>query len=240
MRIVLTRNPTQAGALEDGLRKAGLQVDFLPLTQQHLPADLSELETTVQRLERGDFAWLLLTSGNTVRALLSCGWSGSAPDQTRIGVVGPGTARVLKERTALRPSWMPHDHSAAGILAELPTPASGTPLMLPQSAQARSQLASGLRAQGWSVTRVTAYETVQSDSSAFEFLERKLNADDAVLVTSSSAAEVWATLQVPKVTVLAIGRPTADTLRQLGHPADAVLSEPTAAGALKSLADLDA
>ncbi|RJN31764.1 uroporphyrinogen-III synthase [Nesterenkonia natronophila] len=234
MRIVLTRRAAQSGELEEGLRRAGHTAAHMPLTQQVLPADTTELSRTVHELTRGEFDWLVLTSPNTVRALASCGWDGTVPVRTRVAVVGPGTARVLNEVSDARNPWMPKQHSAAGILAELPAPEPEGQLLLPQSAQARPQLYEGLEQRGWNITQVTAYFT-----TALPHPLVNLSPGDAVLVTSSSAAEVWATLETPDVNILAIGEPTARTLRQLGRPADAVLPEPTAEGALKALAELD-
>ncbi|WP_191089743.1 uroporphyrinogen-III synthase [Nesterenkonia ebinurensis] len=246
----MTRHPAQTGALEDRLRDAGFDVAFLPLTQQVLPEDLSELTTTIQRLERGDFHWLLLTSGNTVRALRDCGWDGTVPERTQVGVVGSGTARVLNELSEAHHPWMPQDHSAAGVLAELPTPAEGSRLLLLQSAKARPELAEGLTTDGWSVTRVTAYDTVPLDPAAPETLQpihitggdsgdlltpRDLAEGDIVLITSSSAARVWAQLSAPPVTTLAMGQPTAEALTSLGRLPDSVLPEPTAVGVLRAL-----
>ncbi|WP_022871815.1 uroporphyrinogen-III synthase [Nesterenkonia alba] len=231
MRIILTRSASQAGGLEEGLREAGFELAHLPLTRQVLPQETTEITAALSALGSGAFSWILLTSGNTVRFLRQAGWDSTVPPQTHIGVVGPGTARVLAEVTGLRPTWMPQDHSAAGILAELPAPAAGQRLLLPQSARAEPTLAHRLRQQGWEVTRVSVYDTVDlahPDTSL-------LRAGDVVLITSSSAAEVWARLQPPEVTVLAIGEPTADTLSRRGHPATAVLPEPTAAGVLAAL-----
>ena len=183
-----------------------------------------------------------------------CGWQGRLPDATRLAVVGPGTARVLKEHTGLRPHWMAQDHSAAGILAELEGPAAGERMLLPQSAQARSELAAGLRARGWEVTHVAAYRSVARDFSTpqpaalhplhadaaheADLLEpADLHAEDVVLVTSSTAAEAYAQLPgpatpipAPQPVLLAIGRPTAETLTAQGFTGAMVLPEPTAAG----------
>lgn len=230
-KILLTRNPEQSGALESGLRDAGYAVDHLPLTQQVLPQDMGQLRAALDQLAAGEFSWLLLTSGNTVRSLIEAGWDGSVPQTTQIGVVGPGTARVLEELTGLTQVWMPAEHSAAGILAELPAPETSDRLLLPQSAQARSQLAQGLAERGWEITWVTAYATVALPHPETDQLSR----GDTVLITSSSAAEVWAQLDTPEITVLAIGEPTALTLNQRGRPADAVLVEPTAAGVVDVL-----
>ncbi|GAA1136424.1 uroporphyrinogen-III synthase [Nesterenkonia lutea] len=162
MRIALTRDPAQAGPLEAGLRAAGLQVQFLPLTEQRLPEDTSALKTALAQLSRGEFAWLLLASGNAVRALCRVGWDGTVPEGVRVGVVGPGTARVLADLTSVTDPWMPAgEKSAAGVLAEMPAAASGAEasLLLPQSRQARSELRRGLETGGWQVTQIGAYET---------------------------------------------------------------------------------
>uniref|UniRef100_UPI0023F8BCA8 uroporphyrinogen-III synthase n=1 Tax=Micrococcus terreus TaxID=574650 RepID=UPI0023F8BCA8 len=63
-RIVLTRQPVQAGRLEQDLRDAGCTVRFLPLTDFELPADLTQLRRALERLGAGEYAWLLLTSPN--------------------------------------------------------------------------------------------------------------------------------------------------------------------------------
>ncbi|GAB3847807.1 uroporphyrinogen-III synthase [Nesterenkonia populi] len=211
------------------MAEAGLDAAHLPLTQQVLPADPGPLTTAVGRLGAGEFDWLILTSSNTVRFLLQAGWDGVVPARTRVGVIGPGTAATLAELTGITDPWMPQDHSAVGILDELDA-APGT-LLLPQSAQARPQLAEGLRNQGWDVTQVPAYDTVPVEGE----LPIRPGPDDVVLLTASSAAQEWVRRGLTARTVLAIGEPTAHTLRDLGAPADAVLPEPTAAGVLAAL-----
>lgn len=229
-RILLTRRPSQAGSLEGGLREAGYEVGFLPLTEQRLPEDLSELSAAITRLERGDFTVLTLTSGNTVRSLLTAGWSGTLPEETDTAVTGPGTARVLQELTEIADPWMPtREASAEGILAEIPHPPEpDMRLLLPQSAQARPRLAEGLHELGWQVTAVTAYETVPLPALPVGI---EPTDEDVLLITSSSAAEAYAGLGLsvrPKL--LAFGRPTAETMETLGLSCAGVLPDITAAG----------
>ncbi|GAA1172922.1 uroporphyrinogen-III synthase [Nesterenkonia xinjiangensis] len=249
MRIVLTRWPHQAGRLEEGLRAAGIDVGFLPLTEQRLPADLTVLRAAVTDLAEGRFQWLLLTSATTVWALQEAGWDGDVPEGTRIGVTGPGTAQALP--SAAPQAWMPHrEASAAGILAELPAPRPGEQVLLPQSAQARPQLVNGLRSAGWEVTQVTAYETVDrvregtlppsgaDDRCAGVVGPAELAGAEAVLITSSTAARAWARLTLPGESdtpaLLAIGRPTAQTLDELQLSAR-MLEDVSAAAVLRAL-----
>ena len=182
----MTRQPAQAGDVEAGLRAAGWTVQFLPLTDFELPADLAGLRSAVDRLRAGGYAWLIITSPNTVRSLTRAGWDGSVPEGTQVAVTGPGTARVLAEAGCPVAPWMPDgDASAAGIIAGFPAgpgfpdePAEspgvaasvagaavsveGAParVFLPQSALATDEVAEALRSRGWDVERVEAYRTV--------------------------------------------------------------------------------
>ncbi len=276
-RIVLTRHPGQAGAMEPELRAAGFRVEFMPLTEQRLPRDTAPLHSEISRLASGDYDWLILTSANTVRALHRLGWSGEGAAHTAIAVTGPGTARVLQEYTGVDTAWIPSDRSAAGIVAELPGPAAdagadrltggspanagtgpGSRVLLPQSSAARSELADGLTARGFTVKKIVAYDTVplhhDTDSGAEPSTEPPLNpeapgpsapvvtpaglrAADVVLVTSTTSA--YALLNELKRGVpcglVAIGLPTARTLRELGAPADAVASDPSAAAVIAAV-----
>ena len=309
-RIVLTRHPDQGGALEAGLRAAGFDVTFMPLTEQRLPEDTVPLRQEISRLAFGHYDWLILTSANTVRALHELGWSGECTARTSIAVTGPGTARVLRAYTGIRSPWIPSDRSAAGIVAELPEPGkgagasssggdhpagssgsghdasghdasghgrhhegAGADVLLPQSSAARSELAEGLTARGFVVHRVIAYDTVPLSSSPEGAGGQRLTpegvaqghgfgghtvlgpgelrAEDVVLVTSSTAAQALCQGLLGQdelshgrgshgrggraVRLIAIGQPTARTLDELGEPAHAVASDPTAAGIIAAV-----
>ncbi|REE03527.1 uroporphyrinogen-III synthase [Citricoccus muralis] len=167
--VILTRQPAQAGAVEAGLAEAGYRITFLPLTDFALPEDLAGLRGIVRQVARAGQgadpipAWLVLTSPNTVRALVRAGWDGRVAAGLRVAVTGTGTARVLAEAGCTEIPWMPEgDASAAGILAQFPPPGD-TPrrvLLLPQSALASDEVAEGLTERGWEVHHVQAYRTV--------------------------------------------------------------------------------
>ncbi|MDO5492606.1 MAG: uroporphyrinogen-III synthase [Nesterenkonia sp.] len=254
-RIVVTRDGAAAGRLEAQLLDAGHQVAHMPLTEQRVLDDDAELRRGLVALREGRYEVLLLTSANTVRALCRAGWDGAADPTTRVVVTGAGTALALEDLTGLTETWSPKaEASAAGILRELPPPRTSARALLPQSLQARSDLASGLTDQGWSVDHVPAYRTVArcgpeaarlspdrrlipDDGAALR--PEDLRAEDVVLITSSTAAEVWAGIGDARLRphrVLAIGAPTAATLEALGEAADAVLPNPTAHGVREALA----
>ncbi|WP_218220552.1 uroporphyrinogen-III synthase [Nesterenkonia sp. Act20] len=226
MRIALTRDPAQTGPLEAGLRAAGLQVEFLPLTEQRLPTDTSELRSALAALGRGEFPWLMLTSGNTVRALRKVGWDGTLPEQVRAGVVGPGTARVLADLSSITDPWMPEaEKSAAGIIDGMPATSqdSGSTLLLPQSGQARSTLREGLEALGWEVASVTAYETESL------VVDRRITAGDSTrrLLPPPNPGEL-----------LDLDQLAADLRRHRLSHVDAVVLLVTSSSSADALADL--
>ncbi len=155
MRVLLTRQPAQAGDLEAGLAGAEvagrrLRVGFLPLTDFALPDDDGPLRALLADWAGadGDAAgpvrsdgsrWLVLTSANTVRALRAVGWDGHVPAGARIAATGPGTARVLTEAGCDAAPWLPpEDRSAEGLIAGLAAlHPRGARAWLPQSDRAR-------------------------------------------------------------------------------------------------------
>lgn len=255
-RIVLTRQPVQAGRLEQDLREAGCTVGFLPLTDFELPADFTELRGALERLNAGDYAWLLLTSPNSARALARVGWDGTLPSGTQVAVTGPGTARVLAQVGCLVTPWMPDgDQSAAGIAAEFPAGPGGQggQVLLPQSQLASDEVPTGLRSLGWSVDRVEAYRTVPYPADA----ERRLlsgtdpllagdedvvgleDVEGAVVVLTSPSAVREVTRQAQRslhgVRWVAIGQPTRQAAEQAGLQLLGTARTPDARGILDVL-----
>ena len=263
-RVVLTRQPAQAGDVEAGLRAAGYAVRFLPLTDFELPADLEPLRAAVRRLRAGEYAWLMATSPNTVRALARAGWDGSLPADVRVAVTGPGTARVLAAAGCPVPPWMPEgDASAAGIAAAFPAVATGaggvpgrpgrTRVLLPQSALATDEVAAALAGRGWAVDRVEAYRTVPYPAAPGRRLLpddpgtdgtvltlRELEGAVVVLTSPSAVRELtrrWAVegAEVPGARFVAIGQPTRRAAQRAGLGLAGTAPSPDAAGLLAVL-----
>src|SRR5699024_4009318 len=152
--------PAQAGHIEAGLEQLGYHIDFLPLTDFQLPPHTGTLDAMVEGLHNGIWQRVLMTSPNTIRALIARGLGSSLPETgNAITVIGAGSARVLYDYGAQHSPWMPQDDaSAAGILNQFP-PGPGT-IALPQGAAAGSAMRTGLSQLGWCVTHTVAYQTV--------------------------------------------------------------------------------
>ncbi len=247
MRIILTRQPAQAGHIEAGLERLGYQIGFLPLTDFQLPTDLHPLDDLVKGLHQGRWQRLLITSPNTIRALAARGWQPAATEaHTTIAVTGPGTARVLADHGAMNTPWMPTaDASAAGILEQFPCgPGS---LALPQGAAAGNAMYTGLTQRGWDVTHVIAYHTVDYPAAADRALlpaqepvltANDLTADDVIVLTAPTAARRWAARAVPVSAVIAIGQPTRRAAVEHSLDLAATATSPDATGIAEVLTRL--
>ena len=247
MRIILTRQPAQAGHIEAGLERLGHRIGFLPLTDFQLPADLTALDNMVEGLHAGRWQRMLLTSPNTIRALSARGWQPALTEtHTAIAVTGPGTARVLTDHGATRTPWMPTDDaSAAGILQQFP-PGPGS-LALPQGAAAGDAMRDGLTHRGWDVTHAVAYHTVDYPAAPERALmpnqngilePHDLRPDDVVILTAPTAARRWAQLAVPVAAVIAIGQPTRRAAHQHHIDLAATATSPDANGIAEVLHSL--
>lgn len=217
MRVILTRQPAQAGHIETGLQRLGYHLGFLPLTDYQLPENLAALQAMVTGLHAGTWDQVVLTSPNTIRALVKLGWDPAVTEtHTTIAVTGPGTARVLHNHGATKTPWMPTDDaSAQGILTQFPRGPGR--LALPQSQAAGRAMTQGLTQRGWDVTHVVAYHTVSYPAAPQQAIlptsngvltPTNLTCHDVVVLTAPSAASRWAQIAVDVAAVIAIGQPT--------------------------------
>lgn len=284
--VVMTRQPEQSGAVEAALAAAGYRIAYLPLTDFELPADTRPLRNAVARLSgqptelprhrpphgsgapAGDrevgevarVAWLVLTSPNSVRALMRHGWDGRVVPGVLVAVTGPGTARVLTAAGYVGTPWMPEaDASAAGILEQFPSPGRGAPgtrvVLLPQSSLATDEVAAGLTARGWTIEQIEAYRTVPypadprrrliavGSATAAEpapalVTLHDLAGADVVLTSPSAVAELVRHCDpaLPEDTrFFAIGQPTARAAHAAGLVLAGTAPSPDAAGLLAVL-----
>nr|WP_226997187.1 uroporphyrinogen-III synthase [Tessaracoccus aquimaris] len=219
--------PRPDGALADGIRAAGAEVVAVPL-QRTVAIRPTDWPT--------DADWVALTSPATLDVLDGLGLT--LPEGARIAVVGSGTARSAVAH-GLTVDRMPAGGvgSARALLDAWPQ--GSDRILIPGSARASGELASGLLAKGHVVTPVDVY-TVETLPTAPAAVKGDYQGAmfDVVVVTSGSVAEaVDALLGWPSGTsVVALGEPSAAALVALGVTPDAVAATQDADGVIAAIA----
>jgi uroporphyrinogen III methyltransferase/synthase len=222
-RVVVTRAREQASELRRRLEQLGATVHEVPTIAIEALGGLG----LAARLASGA-DWVVLTSPNAVDAL--AGELHDARDLAgaKVAAIGPGTAAAL-EGFGVRADLVPERNVAEGLVDVFP-PGPGI-VLLPQAADARAALAEGLRAKGWTVDVIVAYDTRPAPVAADAVdLAR---AADAITFTSSSTVTNYlagAGYDALPPVVVAIGPVTADTAREHGVEVTAVAEPHTIDG----------
>ncbi len=153
---------------------------------------------------------LVVTSPTAARLMLQQMTSPIQYLPKRLAVTGPGTAAVLRSFNidTLMPTF---DYSARGLLATLPEDLAGQKILRLRSEEAGPELAQALKARGAKVKDLPFYKT-----TALPPLESP-PPHDVVFLASSSAAEAWVRDYASDCPLIAMGEPTAATLRAHGY-----------------------
>jgi uroporphyrinogen III methyltransferase / synthase len=236
-KVVVTRARSQSPGLVQRLLALGARPVEIPTIRIEPPGDGgAALDAGVDGLRSGRYEWLVFTSANAVSALLERIEDVRALAGAKIAAVGPGTADALASYR-LVPDLVPERQLAAGLVEAFPDPPEpGMEVLFPRAAAGRDVLPDGLRASGWVVDVVEAYQTVPVDAG--DDLKAAAAAADAVCFTSSSTVtgfvEACGAGAVPGV-VVCIGPVTADTARAEGLHVDAVAEQHTLDGLIEAL-----
>ena len=203
-RVVVTRPAAQNASLCDMLARAGAEPIPVPLIEIVAAAEIrtsgASLKVAAERL--GDYDWVILTSANGARALLSAINDARDFGKAKVAAIGPATAEVLKAAN-IRPDLVPSSYIAEALLEELlgtvaaaakGETAMGEPprtrALIARAAVARDVLPEGLRAAGWEVDVVEAYRTEGLEVSAAARAE--IASSDVITFASPSAVEQFA------------------------------------------------
>ena len=195
-RVLVTRARDQAGGTAALLRDRGAEPVVVPTIEIHPPGDPEPLAAAIVVLRAGAYEWVAFTSANGVdrtwAALEAAGADARAFAAARVAAIGPATARAI-ERRGLRPDLVATEFRGEALAAALlEAPGSGRArVLLARAAVARDVLPEALRAAGWQVDIVAAYETRPTSNDVVERLTRELAAGriDAVTFTSSSTVD---------------------------------------------------
>jgi uroporphyrinogen III methyltransferase / synthase len=219
--ILITRASSQSEKLRRGLEQAGARVLECPAIEILPVEDWTEVDRVVSNLDSYD--WVIFTSANAVeffmRRVMAQGVTCAVP----IVTVGTATGGKLKEWN-LKPTLVPHNFRAEGILEVFPEDLSGDRILLPRAETARELLPEELRGRGAIVDVITVYRTIKS-SAGLNDLRATLAEEKIDVITFSSPSairyfaealgeEMPATVQTIPIAV--IGPNAADTAVHFG------------------------
>ena len=164
--IAVTRARHQASPLSNLIRELGGTPIPFPCIAIAPPEDTKGLDDCLRQIHR--FDWLLVTSGNTARALHE-GFRGLnvslADAPVKVAAAGPATANELRRLLRCEVHFVPPESGAVHLARGLPI-SEPCRALLPLSDLADPSAAQILRARGAETTAVVAYRTVKGEGGA--------------------------------------------------------------------------
>ncbi len=220
-RVLVTRDPERAGTLIRELATRGLVPFHVPTIGLQADEPGGPLDVLIPSLSSYD--WVVVTSPTGAKALGAAATRrGADLGGVRIASVGAGTSAAV-ERAGGRVAFQSVVASAAGLAAELPTPA-GTRVLLVRGNLAGEGSGDLLRGRGALVDDVIAYRTTEGPAASTDAMRTALRLGLAgVAFTSGSTVRGLLALLSPddRPAVLAlpafcIGPSTASAARSAG------------------------
>src|SRR5438445_5314874 len=169
----------------------------LPLVSFAEPEDFAPFDQAVAQIDQ--FDWLILTSAQTVRAVIQRTADLQLPivgtdGRLRVACVGPVTAEAARKAN-LPVEYVAASHNGVALANELGSRVQGANVLLPRSDRANPDLPAALKRHGAQVTEVIAYRTLRPTGADQEKLKETADAEaDAVLFFSPSAVQFFAEL----------------------------------------------
>jgi uroporphyrinogen-III synthase/uroporphyrinogen III methyltransferase/synthase len=222
-RVLVTRAAHQAGKLSEGLRALGAEPVEVPVLEIRPPASFDGLDAALRKLDQYD--WLILTSANTVRALVERTAALGIVDATvpKVAAVGEATASVARN-AGFTVALVPREYVAESLVDSLAEQVAGKRVLLARAEIARDVIPDALREAGAEVDVVDAYRNVMPEGTPALLRDALTRGIDAATFTSSSSvthlAEAASAAGIPfpfaGVAAISIGPITSATLREVG------------------------
>src|SRR5437762_2996062 len=133
--VLITRAASQSAELRSRLQDLGARVIECPTIHIVPPKTWKPVDDAIRRLN--SYQWLLFTSANAVEQFMDR--MGERRPAIPIAVVGSATAARLGE-WGLKPSLVPQEFRAEGLLAAFPDILVGTRILFPRAQVAREAL----------------------------------------------------------------------------------------------------
>ena len=227
-RILVTRAAHQAGKLSDELRAFGAVPVEVPVLEIRPPASFDLLDRALRQLHR--YNWLILTSANTVRALIDRVAELNLPIEPtpslQVAAIGEATAAAAR-KAGFSIALIPDSYVAESLVESLAEQVSGQRVLLARAETARDVIPGALREAGALVDAVDAYRNVLPEAAPALLRQALADRIDAATFTSSSsvthlakaAAEAQIEFPFPGVAAISIGPITTASLLCAGWPA---------------------
>ena len=229
--VLITRAASQSAELRTRLEDLGARVIECPTIQIVPPQTWKPGDESIRRLNT--YQWLLFTSANAVEQFMDR--MGQRRPTIPIAVVGSATAAKLAE-WQLKPSLVPKEFRAEGLLSAFPENLVGTRILFPRAEVAREMLPDELRRRGATVDIVVVYRTVKALFGNIGEIVASERVDCIVFTSPSTIPEDLHGL--PTGTVLAvIGPVTSEAAKLLGLKPDIVPVEFTVASLAAAIRD---
>jgi uroporphyrinogen-III synthase len=241
--VLLTRIPRPGGPLLAAAARLRYEPLVIPVLSFGEGRDRAQLG---ERLSKGSWDWIALTSRKAAEALLEVREKGAKlPGKARVAVVGEGTAEVLR-RGGIAPELQGQEANA-GSLAEAITLAKGArSVLFLRGRRARRELSERLVAEGIAVDELEVYTTeaaqfdvtplrdaIGSGRLAASVVSAPSAADVVCSVLGEEASRIWLALPI-----VAPGATTARALEALGATRVAIARTPLEDGVAEALLTL--
>jgi uroporphyrinogen-III synthase len=246
-RVLVTRAAHQAGKLSEGLRALGAIPVEVPVLEIAPPVSFDPLDNVLRQIDQ--YAWVIFTSANTVRALMTRGAEIGAVlglgAGARVAAVGTATATAARE-AGWDVSVVPENYVAEGLVAALKDEIAGKRVLLARAAVARDVIPDALRTGGATVDVVDAYRNVVPEDTPERLRNALAGGLDAATFTSSSSvthlaeAAKAAAVEFPfaGVPAVSIGPITSGTLREFGWEPAAEADPHDVTGLVKAVVEV--
>ncbi|WP_220593416.1 uroporphyrinogen-III synthase [Oscillochloris sp. ZM17-4] len=242
MRVVITRSADKADGMAARLRELGAEPVIFPTIAYAPPEDTAALDAALARLVDGQYDWLVMTSGQVVKAIADRQAFSIPHSAFHIAAVGPATAAACADLLGVQPATVPEQFIAEGLAAALGD-LTGKRVLLPKADIGRPTLEKLLRAAGAQVDRVVAYRNIPAPDNGVDMAGMLAAGQiDAVTFTSGSTARAFVqkvgpqSLDLLGQTVIAcIGPAAAAVCREIGMEPQVVAEVFTEEGLLESL-----
>ncbi len=246
--VLVTRAAEQAGVLSHALAEAGAEPIELPTIEIVRRIDQKALRSSLQRLEAGEYDWLVFSSANGVDIffdeLRRRKKDARVLGRASVCAIGPATATALAER-GVHADVVPERFLAEGIVEALTERGiMGQRVLWPRARGARRALVTGLERLGAMVDELPLYSAAVPKQVDAEAMAR-LRAGEVDIVTFASSSAVRNLLKMldgdkaplEKPLIACIGPVTATAARRAGLRVGVEAPDHTIEGLLAALSD---